>query len=239
MPLKLISINIEGDKHLNRVVPFLKKERPDVVCLQELYAVDVPLFEKELGMTSSFVPLVRMEAENKYGFSLKGLFGIGMFTALDHHPPMASFYRGDPQALAVFGPPNSLARSLLTMEVEKEDTLYPIGTTHFTWSPGGKATDEQMLDAQKLLALVERYPELILCGDFNAPRGNAIHELFAMHLQDCIPPEITSTLDPHLHYAGKLDLVVDYVFSKGKVSAEGVRVVSGVSDHCAIVSDIV
>jgi exonuclease III len=32
--MKLININIEGDKHFDTVIPFLEKEKPDVLCLQ-------------------------------------------------------------------------------------------------------------------------------------------------------------------------------------------------------------
>ena len=36
--MKLISLNIELNRHHDLVLPFLKKEKPDVICLQELKA---------------------------------------------------------------------------------------------------------------------------------------------------------------------------------------------------------
>ncbi|MEA2056412.1 MAG: hypothetical protein U9O78_01685, partial [Patescibacteria group bacterium] len=53
--MKLISVNIEGDKHLDKVLPFLKKEQANVICLQEIYEHQQKNFEKELKMNSFFV----------------------------------------------------------------------------------------------------------------------------------------------------------------------------------------
>ena len=46
MVLKLLSLNIERDKHLPKVVVLLKKEKPEVICLQE---VQEPDFEMLMG----------------------------------------------------------------------------------------------------------------------------------------------------------------------------------------------
>ncbi len=40
--MKLISINIEINRHYDTVLNFLKKEKPDVVCLQEVLEDDLP-----------------------------------------------------------------------------------------------------------------------------------------------------------------------------------------------------
>ena len=38
--IKLVSINIEKDRHLNSVADFIKAEDPDVICLQEAFLMD-------------------------------------------------------------------------------------------------------------------------------------------------------------------------------------------------------
>lgn len=242
MPLKVVTINIEGQRHLERVLPFLQREQPDVVCVQELYGVDVARFERELGMKTTFVPLVRMEADNDYGFPKLGLFGIGLFVKaeLAQSDVRVDFYRGSAQTVQVFGPPNSLARAVVSALIMKDGLAYRIGTTHFTWSPGGEVIPEQRVDLRALLAVLQTYDDLVLCGDFNAPRGRDIYEeAVAAGLRDWLPPEITTTLDPHLHYAGKLDLVVDYLFTWGKTySVRAARAVSGVSDHQGLVGEV-
>jgi len=56
--LKIISLNIEGRKHLSRVMPFFEREKPDVICLQEIYESDFEKIEKETGMKGIFEPTV-------------------------------------------------------------------------------------------------------------------------------------------------------------------------------------
>ena len=41
MSLKLVSVNIEGKKHLKTVTKFLTKENADMVCLMEVREIDV------------------------------------------------------------------------------------------------------------------------------------------------------------------------------------------------------
>ena len=49
-PLKLVSTNIEGNRHLDKILPFLQKSKADVICLQEVYLPDFLMLKKMLGM---------------------------------------------------------------------------------------------------------------------------------------------------------------------------------------------
>ena len=122
--------------------------------------------------------------------------------------------------------------------VEKEGETYTIATTHFTWADDGGVNEEQRRDLKQLLKLLRQRGELVLCGDFNAPRGREIFTILSSYLKDNVPPEVQTTLDPKLHRAGALPYVVDYLWSTPKYKATKVKVVSGVSDHMAIVANI-
>jgi endonuclease/exonuclease/phosphatase family metal-dependent hydrolase len=113
-------------------------------------------------------------------------------------------------------------------------------------TPDGLPTDEQRIDVKNLLNILDGIPEIILCGDFNIPRGiNDLYEQFATRYTDNIPQEIQSTIDLNLHRAGddpearaRLEkFVVDYAFTTPHYQTEHVRIASGVSDHCAIVTE--
>jgi len=79
---------------------------------------------------------------------------------------------------------------------------------------------------------------IIFCGDFNAPRGRKTWSILSSKLKDNIPDEIMTTVDAKIHRAGNLMLVVDGLFTSKNYKVTGVRVISGVSDHCAIVANI-
>jgi endonuclease/exonuclease/phosphatase family metal-dependent hydrolase len=82
-----------------------------------------------------------------------------------------------------------------------------------------------------LLQHTDTLPDMVLCGDFNAPRGKAVWGMLAKEFMDNIPSDETTTLDLVLHRAAPLHYVVDGMFTKGRFSARDVSVISGASDH--------
>lgn len=241
MPLKLITLNIEGHRHLDKWLPVMRAEQPDVLCLQEVFAVDIPRIQSELGLEIKFVPNMNVTHQTKYNLTPHGLIGLGYchnpqtVQVLNHQ---VQYYGGDPDMLKVFTQPNDDNRFVLSARVEKEGEQFVIGTTHFTWSPGGEISDLQRADFAKLAQIIRSFKELVLCGDFNAPRGREMFTLFEELLIDHLPQEVTTTIDGSLHYAGDLQVVVDTIFSTPGYAVRNVRTISGISDHIAIVGEI-
>jgi endonuclease/exonuclease/phosphatase family metal-dependent hydrolase len=236
--IKLISINIEGTRHLERFIPFLQKEKPDVVCMQEVFESSMDRIKEALSMGGEFIPLAdKRTFAAKNGLESGGIDGSAIFTHLPHTAVKAEFYN-DKGELPVWTSPNSQKRAMLLTTVTKDNQNFTIATTHFTWDPMGGVNDEQREDLKRLLEIVKKYDNLILCGDFNAPRGGEIFGELSKHFKDNIPPEITTTIDQKLHKVKGLQLVVDGMFSKGSYSVKNVKVVGGVSDHQAIIAEV-
>ncbi len=116
--------------------------------------------------------------------------------------------------------------------------MYRLCNTHFLWTPDGSTSDEQRQALSNMFELLENEKEFVLCGDFNAPRGREIFSTLAQKFKDNVPPEYTSSLDPVLHRAAPLHLMVDGLFSTPGYNVTGVKMVGGVSDHCALVGHI-
>jgi endonuclease/exonuclease/phosphatase family metal-dependent hydrolase len=241
MALKLLSLNIEGDNHWEKIIPFVKQENPDVLCLQEVYKVDLPAFAAEFSFHYTFVPLTTVTTENPYRLSLKGEWGIAI---LSKHPFQSDFSyyvkHGNHIPEMVIGEPNSVDRAIIFADVEKDNKIYRVATTHFTWADNGGATEEQAQDLEKLLTITETLGEHVLCGDFNAPRGLPIFSKLAATYTDNIPADVTTSLDNTLHRAGdKLKLLmVDGLFTTLAYKASNVSVLKGLSDHCAVIGEI-
>lgn len=246
--LKLISLNIESDKHFDRLRPFFAKEKPDVVCLQEVLKADLDALSEIVFPDGEpeviFVPQMDLKKANIFDIPARGQWGIAVFSWLKIQAAHFGYYSYSKYASEGELPdlenddPNSPHRGYIHVDVEKDNQTFSIANVHFTWSPKGEATEEQREALGNLLALLQDYPQLILCGDFNAPRGRATFNTLAQYYKDNIPENVTTTLDHNLHYAGKLDLVVDGIFTTEHYQANNVRVVDGVSDHCAIVAEI-
>lgn len=237
MSLKLVTINIEGNRHLARWPRIVPEEQPDVVCMQEVFEKDLPYIEEKLQMKGSFFPMMNIAQENKYGISPAGLWGVGLFTNLTHSPIQGEYYSGT-NKVKIFVLPNDASRVLVSSTVEKDGEQFTVATTHFTWSGKGETTAEQLADFSQLKQIVEKKNEVILCGDFNAPRGRELFSKFTEILHDNLPADVTTTLDETLHYAGKLDLVVDTIFTSPQYRAEKVHTIAGVSDHMAVAGEI-
>lgn len=235
--IKLVSINIERDWHYETVFSFLKTERPEVVCMQEILDRDVPRFKQELQMEGLFVPT----AISNLGRGTEELAKAGVkngnaiFTSLPISLPGSLSYC-DCGSDRVTHETRHFHKVCAYLTVEKGDESFTIATTHFTWTPDGEPNDEQRADIKTLLKVLKPFPGFVFCGDFNAPRGGEIWANLAARYRDNIPKEYRSSLDTNLHrLKGEKELVVDGLWSTPHYRVFEVRLVEGVSDHNAVV----
>lgn len=240
----LISVNIEGDRHFSRLFPFLEAEAPDVVCLQEVFQEDFEEVKRRFGMEGIFMPMTRRPRGNLHTGEVRGgpiLWGVGIMTRLPIASMSSTYYSGEGEDVPLFEWGNVLSyrRVLVSVTVRKEEKEFHFLNTHFTWTPDGLPSDTQRADMERLLDLLSKRGEFVLCGDLNAPRGGDIFQCLAGVYTDNIPPSITTTIDGSLHRSGELPYVVDGLFSTSRYTVEGVEVRRGVSDHCAIIARIV
>lgn len=241
--MKIISLNIEGREHLpERVIPFLEKEQPDVICLQELFKADFEMLRQKYSWQGVFGGMAMVDQPNIHIRHLAGVLGIGLLTPHNLVSSNSEKYYDLGEKLPRFlenNNPNSMQRVLLEAEVEVGNQIYHIATTHFTWSPKGSFTSEQAEDYQNLAKILADKGDLVLCGDFNSPRGkgDSVFSRLAENFVDNIPQEVTTTLDEKLHRNGPLELVVDGFFTRG-YQVENCRVVGNLSDHKAIIASL-
>lgn len=233
--LDIVSLNIEWDRHFDRIIPFLKKRNPDVVLLQEVVNKDLAMLEDTLKMESAFTVLCHWPRDTK---ELElGIATFSKFPIIKNHSEYYKGDRNDPLWLEPRGP-EKIPRAILAIEIHKEGKPFHLVNTHFTWTPDGKPSAQQHIDLENLFLSLNNIPEFILCGDFNAPRGTAIFDKLASKYKDNIPLEVTTTIDKNWHKAGDLRLVVDGLFTTAEYQVETVEVLDNLSDHCAIAAKI-
>lgn len=244
--IKLISLNIERDLHYETVLPFLKAEAADVVCLMEVLDRDIERFKRELGMEAQYVPIAKAD-KGRHAEKLAKLgvlTGTAIFTALPREGAGVFYYYGTAEQVPSITDPLPAGRydhsrgAFLSARVVKGGAQYTIGTTHFTWTPDGSASEAQRQDMNKLLEILAQFPDIVFCGDFNAPRGGEIWAELARRYADNIPLEYQSSLDQDLHAVHGLMHMVDGLFSSPEYRCTDTRLQCGLSDHCAVVSMI-
>lgn len=240
MSLNIASINIERSKHLPRIAAFIDRERPDLLCLQELCERDIPFFEALMGGRMAFAPMVRHPGEGP-----SDVVGIGMIARAEALTDVvADYYSGSPQSIREItffsiqgqrsADPLSIAEVMLTATLRG----MRIAVTHLNVTPLGTSTPYQRESAGKLIRLAQSQAQqagdLLLVGDFNAPRGRPTFDLIAEQFIDGIPAHYTSSIDGSLHRAGDIPFMVDGLFHTPGYRLENVRLSTGVSDHCAL-----
>lgn len=229
----LISLNVERSKHLDRFVPFLSRMRPDVACLQELVADDLPAIQSATGLSHAhFVPMAIHPSD---GLS----FGVGILARQPFVATETVTYAGVGDGTMAFDrtTPESRLQSCRYVaacaHLSFDGNEMQIATTHFPWTPDGGPRPFQ---SDAVRSLIDGFHDrsVILTGDFNAPRGGPIFAELAAVWRDWVPAEVTTSLDPHLHRAGPLELMVDGLFATPDYRISDVRLHTAVSDHQAI-----
>ncbi|MBC8495944.1 endonuclease/exonuclease/phosphatase family protein [archaeon] len=232
--LKIITLNIEFDRHLDAVIPFLKKEKADIVCLQEVLEPHFHLIKKELGMKGWFMPIHMKDYTHidvPKGVEIQQ--GTVMLTNLSNNGFLEYYFR--PKNVIVFTDFTKVARGLIVSSIEHEGKKFNIATVHYAWTPDGQIDDGQKKDFVKLIEFIKPFDDLLLCGDFNAPRGREMFSMFCKHFKDNLPKDVVSTIDENIHRKKGLSYAVDTFFTTPNYKISNVKVVDGISDHKALI----
>jgi endonuclease/exonuclease/phosphatase family metal-dependent hydrolase len=244
--MKLVSANIEGDLHLDKVGPFLRQQNADVICLQEVFVDDLPdLLGRDVQF--HFLPMTLKTKRS----SETAAWG----TAIAHRLPgklvICDYYHKPTEVLVPFNESAkqpTIWHGVIGVQISSGDRTMNIYTTHFTWTPDGAPDANQRGDMAKLLALLADESPHVLCGDFNIPRQqNSLYGILTRHYTDHVPPDSASSIYLPLHYvrhdaakSAKLAaFMVDYIFSTpGTYRIENFAMHGGVSDHFALSAEV-
>lgn len=232
--LRFVSLNIEQDRHLDSVERFLIETAPDVVCLQEVTGRGFERLTRATGWEGTMEPQILTPAGGD-------AWGVAILSRLPLHDVRRDLYNGssaEPLQAWADHDQATIRRWLLRATVAQDGLPFRVATTHFVWTHDGEADDLQRSALKRVLDLLADEPELVLAGDFNAPRGGEIFGILAGRYRDNIPEHYRTSLDPVLHRAGHLERMVDGLFTSGFYRTQNVRLVPGVSDHQAIVAEI-
>ena len=243
--MKLVSLNVEGERHWGDVIPLLEREDPDIICLQEVFELSLENIHA-LGYSSIFSPTTVMERGGVFSE-----FGIAICTKNSIHDHKVFPYDSNTDRVTYYNDSQkseTVLSNILIISVKHGQEGYLIGTTHFTWAPdGAHPSPEQEQDMALFLKTVSKFPPHVMCGDFNIPRGvNPLYDKLMQVYTDEIPQHYTSSLDPDKHHLGNNpdlavlfdEYMVDYILSQPPYRATNVRLEFGISDHAAVIGTI-
>jgi endonuclease/exonuclease/phosphatase family metal-dependent hydrolase len=243
--LKLISLNIETNKHYEKILPFFIKENPDVICLQEAPESFSTELQK-LGFETYFAPMFLLDDLVGEDISEVGLLIASKFP----FEAKANYYHKPAEKIIIHERENlngTVAAAYIFFNIKTPKGIYNIATTHPLKTENGPENEFQNNHIKSMLSLLSEEPPHIICGDFNIPRGyNSNYIEMTNKYSDNIPGSYCSSLDRNIHRLGKEKIsrpifdiyMVDYIFTQPPYQAENVRLEFGVSDHAGIVAEI-
>ena len=127
--------------------------------------------------------------------------------------------------------------------IDSNNDFYRIATLHHTVTPDGKETEVQTEHTESLLEKLAGFDNLpIMVGDFNIPRGHNINyeKIVDFGYRDGVPASYDCSLDPsHRVWDSQPHIqkyMVDYVWLPAGFVNKDTKLVTGVSDHRALVT---
>jgi endonuclease/exonuclease/phosphatase family metal-dependent hydrolase len=241
--MKLVSLNIECNKHYDRFLPFLEKENPDVICLQEVLEEDFEFLKEKLGRPGIFKPQSLIFSPHPNYVELQGkCYGVAIFA----HEILESgyvYYWGEETHtktdFGVYLQNLEALRSYVLVWAKVKNAsgdICRIASTHYPITKEGASTPHQLEVLIPFFEKLDTLGDFVLCGDFNAPRGNETFRRIAERYTDAIPEIYETSLDQNLHRVKGLMFMVDCLFITQEYEARDVALVDGLSDHMAIVA---
>jgi endonuclease/exonuclease/phosphatase family metal-dependent hydrolase len=242
--LKMISVNMEGEKHFPRILNLIANEQPDVICIQECTEEFLAKLQT-LGYQTSFCAM-RRQIQNDVAY----VEGNAIATKLPHVAVIKYYYQPDRTLPITVPTPNDLKHHnvIIAQVTDNLGDSYIFATTHGIYTKNGLPDEHQTQGVKKLLSLLAAEKQHILCGDFNIPRGvNELYGELTKAYSDTVPAEYMSSLDRTYHIHGTNpnltepifdSYMVDYIFSKPEYTVTDVRLQFGVSDHAAIIATV-
>jgi len=237
--MKLLQLNVWGGRLESSVLGLLKKEQPDIICLQE--AVSVPRGEnvgyfgpvetlaKELGMHLSYAPSVGFKFMHTTVESGNAVLSKQPI-ASEHITFTRKEYIKDFDAVS----DDYNARNLLHVIIDTEDGVLNVLTHHGHHVQAHKNGNEETMRQCKLIAdyASKLKGKVILTGDFNlSPHSESLEQINKVLTNLSIKEKLQTTRTGLTHKTE----VCDYIFVSSDVHVTSFKALDDiVSDHKAL-----
>ncbi|USN87360.1 MAG: endonuclease/exonuclease/phosphatase family protein [Candidatus Nomurabacteria bacterium] len=223
----------------------MDREDPDVICTQEVPKGFLTHLENR-GYQTAYAP---MGIYDEDGMNKEIVMGVMLASKFPSTSKINYYHRGSPEIVKYENDRKEETESYpyIITNIETPSGIYNIATTHLMDTKDGHEDVFQIRGMTRLLELLAKEEPHMICGDFNMPRGyNSLYEKVTKYYKDNIPAKYKSSLDKNLHRAGNKEIkqpifdeyMVDYIFTQTPYEARDVRLEFGVSDHAAVVANI-
>lgn len=248
MQIKLLQLNIQAGRELNKIIEYVQKEQFDILQFQEVAGgkFSEPLSDNvkelldRLGFSGENAPLVLLPQDKSSYFGNATFYKNSL--SLDTKKIEWLYLKtSDSEDALSQENVKVLPRNVLAVRfIFNEKPLWFINT-HLAWGPTPKDEPYKVEQGEKLYKFLASLNEpFVLSGDFNVtPDSQVVSMVEKLAVNHTTKEGITNTLNPRLHRAKILfpeGFAVDYVFTTKEVTVNEVKLVDSpdLSDHLGI-----
>ncbi len=226
--LKIVTLNTANTLLENEQTAFLRNSNFDIICLQEISLTKFNQYKSDLAMQGCY---------HRTYTSNRTQIGIGILSRFRFVDTKALYF-GKHERDVSSHEESDRVLLVVTIDPDNSGNVWNIANIHFTWSPEGLPNEQQRVHVHNLINVIAEYKSLILCGDFNAPRGGEIFSYIDSKYNDNVPKKYSTSIDSKNHRAGELDYMIDGVFSTTDFKATNFTAHSDLSDHLAFIATL-
>lgn len=241
--MKLISLNIELNRHPETVEKFIVSGQADVICLQEVLEEDFLNIKKKLKLDGVFRSWSYVKSPY-YSDLIGRKQGVAIFAKNIIDSGFVFHFGKEENLLKPFEEYMSDENfknnsAFLWADISFNGKTFRFINVQLPVTNEGEVTPRQLEIIDKFLVELDSFGEFVLCGDMNAPRGRESFARLTNRYRDNIPLEHRTSIDPKLHRSkGDAQLMVDGLFTTPGYLAANVKLTDGISDHLAVSAEI-
>lgn len=245
MNLKAISLNLWfGGRLFDHALSFLKKEKPDIVLLQEVYQTDlsrddkrfqlIPTFQKELALPYYFYS---PEFES---IAKKSVFGNCIMSRFPIKFSQSWHFKRKYQVIDDRGWTDfsQHPRNLQYCQLQVDNTILNVFNVHGIWQEDVVNSSDRKKMTKTIIEKVESKKNVLLAGDFNIDERSQTIGALEKHLKNVFKNKLTTSFNIKRKPfdSNAFRLIVDFVFVSSDIDVVDYYCPTvDISDHLPLV----
>lgn len=203
MRIKLLTLNIFNGEHLDSALDFLKKENPDIFCLQEVHSSE----NKSLNKKYRALEIIKEEFKTYFYYYSPEFFrdiegnkvnhGHAVFSRFPQKKQNTVFYFGSYRLRAKESVEEFLQtpRSLQFVEVDCGQFKLNTFNNHGIWGTDGRDNEDRLNMSKVIVEQIKDKKNVILAGDMNMDPDTGTFKNIEKYLVNIFKNELKSTFN--------------------------------------------
>lgn len=253
MTLKVLTLNIfEGGLFLPQVIELIKRENPDIFCLQEVYngfQVTLPQCYQSITTLQTTFPAYQYHFSPEFlSATVEGSIDVGNAT-FSRFPILETnthFFKVKYGEYSQVSPSNDYSDYPCNMQhtvVNVEDKHFHIFNVHGVWGVDGNDNPDRLYMSKVISKAIKGKKPAVLVGDFNVQPNTKTINNIKKQMIDVFEDELTTTFNLRHKdlekYPGYASAVVDMMFVTQDLTVISKSVPDDdVSDHLPLLCEL-